>query len=126
MATFWKIFAMRRFFWSLLAVPGIVRLVIPALTDGLGFNPLFELLHRTAQIAVWLLVAVLALTPLKTLFPRAKAGNALNRHRRAIGVAAFVYASLHVVEHFLYEGEFQGYVKNFWQPFFVAGTFGIG
>src|SRR6185503_1306395 len=109
MTTFWKIFATRRFFWSLLAVPGIVRLVIPAMTDGLGLNPLFELLHRTAQIAVWLLVGVLALTPLKTLFPRAKLINALNRHRRAVGVATFIYAALHVTEHFLYEGEFKGY-----------------
>jgi sulfoxide reductase heme-binding subunit YedZ len=40
-------------------------------------------------------------------------------------VAAFIYASLHVLEHFLYEGELAGYFKNFWQPFFLAGTFGI-
>jgi sulfoxide reductase heme-binding subunit YedZ len=123
--TFWKIFSTRRFFWALLAVPGIWRLVIPALTNGLGFNPLFELLHRTGQIAIWLLVIVLSLTPLKTLFPRPKLINALNRHRRAIGVAAFIYASLHMMEHFLYEGELKGYFRNFWQPFFLAGTFGI-
>ena len=52
MNTFWKIFSTRRFFWPLLVLPAIWRLVIPALTDGLGFNPLFELLHRTGQIAV--------------------------------------------------------------------------
>ena len=125
MNTFWKIFSTRRFFWPLLMVPGIWRLVIPALTDGLGFNPLFELLHRTGQIAIWLLVAVLALTPLKTLFSRSKLVAALNRHRRAIGVSAFIYASLHVTEHFLYEGEFKGYLANFWKSFFLAGTFVI-
>jgi sulfoxide reductase heme-binding subunit YedZ len=123
--TFWKIFATRRFFWPLLAVLAIWRLVVPALTGGLGFNPLSELLHRTGQIAVWLLVAALALTPLKTLFPRSKLVNALNRHRRAVGVAAFIYASLHVTEHFLYEGGFGTYWKNLHQPFFIAGTFGF-
>lgn len=116
---------MRRFFWPLLALPGIWRLVVPALTDGLGFNPLFELLHRTGQIAVWLLIAVLALTPLKMLFPHAKLVAILNRHRRAIGVSVFIYGSLHVTEHFLYEGEFKGYLTNFWKPFFLTGTFAI-
>lgn len=125
MDNFFKLLADRRVFWPLLAVPGIWRLVVPALTNGLGFNPLFELLHRTGQIAVWLLVAVLALTPLKTLFPRARLINALNRHRRAIGVSAFIYAALHVTEHFFYEGELAGYFKNIWQPFFLTGTVGI-
>lgn len=125
MNNFLKLLADRRVFWPLLAVPGIWRLVIPALTDGLGFNPLFELLHRTGQIAVWMLVAVLVLTPLKGLFPGARLVNTLNRHRRAIGVSTFIYATLHVTEHFLYEGEFAGYFKNIWQPFFLTGTVGI-
>jgi sulfoxide reductase heme-binding subunit YedZ len=94
-------------------------------TDGLGFNPLFELLHRTGQIAIWMLFAVLALTPLKTLFPRSRIVNTLNRHRRAIGVSAFIYAALHVTEHFFYEGGLAGYVKNIRQPFFLTGTVGI-
>lgn len=126
MSTFWKVVATRRFFWPLLALPGIGRLVLPAVTNGLGFNPLLELLHRTGQIAIWLLVVVLSLTPLKTLLPRVKLVNALNRHRRAVGVAAFIYASLHVMEHFLYEGEFKSYWKNLpGNVFLLSGTFGI-
>ena len=125
MEKLFKFIGERRVFWPLLALPGICRLVVPALTDGLGFNPLFELLHRTGQIAVWLLAFVLALTPLKTLFPRARLVNTLNRHRRAIGVSAFVYATLHVAEHFLYEGEFHGYLANVWKSFFLTGTFGL-
>jgi methionine sulfoxide reductase heme-binding subunit len=120
-----KALATRRLFWPLLAVPAIWRLIVPALTDGLGFNPLSELLHRTGQIAIWMVVAVLALTPLKTLFPRARLVNTLNRHRRAMGVAAFIYAALHVMEHFLYEGELRGYFANVWKPFFLTGTFAL-
>ena len=121
----YQIVSRRRFVWPLLFLPGIWRLVIPAMTDGLGFNPLFELLHRTGRVAVWMLAAVLALTPLKTIFPRARWAAALNRHRRAVGVCAFVYAVLHVTENFLYEGEFKGYFANVWKPFFLTGTLGI-
>lgn len=125
MDKFYKILATRWFFWPLLAVPGIWRLLIPAFTDGLGFNPLFELLHRTGQIAICLLVSVLALSPLKTLFPRVRLINVLNRHRRAIGVATFIYAALHVTEHFVYEGGAHTYLANIGKPFFLTGTFGI-
>ena len=68
---------------------------------------------------------MLTLTPLKTFSQRVKLVAALNRHRRAIGVSAFIYASLHVTEHFLYEGEFKGYLANFWKSFFLTGTFVI-
>jgi ferredoxin-NADP reductase/DMSO/TMAO reductase YedYZ heme-binding membrane subunit len=122
---FWNILSARWFFWPLLAVPGIWRMVVPAMTDRLGFNPLFELLHRTGQIAVWMLVAVLALTPLKTMFPRWRVVAALNRHRRAVGVATFIYAALHVTEHFIYEGQVEGFFGNLQNPFYLTGTFGI-
>ena len=125
MDKFLKFISRRRFFWPLLVLPGIWRLAVPALTDSLGFNPLFELLHRAGQIAVLMLIAVLAFTPLKTLFPNSTLAAALNRHRRAAGVAAFAYASLHVAANFLYEGEFKGYLLNFWKWFFLTGTFGI-
>jgi DMSO/TMAO reductase YedYZ heme-binding membrane subunit len=100
-------------------------LVIPALTDDLGFNPLQELLHRSGEIAVWTLGAVLSLSPLKKLFPRSKIVSALNRHRRAVGVTAFIYALLHVNANFLYEGEIASYFKTVWKPFFLAGTVGF-
>ncbi|MDD5198940.1 MAG: ferric reductase-like transmembrane domain-containing protein [Terrimicrobiaceae bacterium] len=120
-----KIIGSRWFAWPLLTLPALLRLVIPALTDGLGFNPLQELLHRTGQIAVWTLAAVLCLTPLKTLFPKSRLAGALNRHRRTVGVAACVYAALHVTANFLYEGQFQSYLDGVWKPFLLSGTTGF-
>jgi sulfoxide reductase heme-binding subunit YedZ len=53
-----------------------------------------------------LLAVVLTFTPLRVLFPKWGISQALNRHRRLVGVSAFVYATLHVTAHVLYEGGF--------------------
>src|SRR4051812_130770 len=64
---------------------GIWLLIIPAFTGGLGANPLESLLHGSGEISIWTLGFVLALSPLRTLFPRSSLVTALNRHRRMIG-----------------------------------------
>lgn len=108
-----------------LVTPGIVLLVIPTLNGELGIDPLKELFHRSGEIAVWTLGAVLCLSPLKTLFPGSKIVSALNRHRRSVGVTAFMYALLHVNLNFIYEGSVQSYFASILEPFFLAGTFGF-
>jgi ferredoxin len=96
-----RIIASRAFAWVALATPGIVLLIIPASQGALGTGPLKELLHRSGEIAVWVLRTVLYLSPLKTLFPRSNIVSALNRHRRSVGVTAFTYALLHVNLYFI-------------------------
>src|SRR6266481_7904433 len=81
---------------SLIVGVGICMLVIPAFAGTLGANPLEALLHRSGEIAIWTLGAVLSLTPLRVLFPGAQIVAALNRHRRAIGVSACVYGLLQI------------------------------
>ncbi len=125
MDVFSRIIASRLFAWMALVTPGIVLLVIPILNGELGIDPLKELFHRSGEIAVWTLGAVLCLSPLKTLFPRSKIVNALNRHRRSVGVTAFIYALLHVNLNFIYEGGVQSYFASILEPFFLAGTFGF-
>jgi ferredoxin-NADP reductase/DMSO/TMAO reductase YedYZ heme-binding membrane subunit len=125
MDVFSRIIASRLFAWMALITPGIVLLVIPTLNGDLGIDPLKELFHRSGEIAVWTLGAVLCLSPLRTLFPRSKIVNALNRHRRSVGVTAFIYALLHVNLNFIYEGGIQSYFASILEPFFLAGTFGF-
>jgi ferredoxin-NADP reductase/DMSO/TMAO reductase YedYZ heme-binding membrane subunit len=125
MGVFSRIIASRLFAWIALITPGIVLLVIPTLNGELGTDPLKELFHRSGEIAVWTLGAVLCLSPLRTLFPRSKIVNALNRHRRQVGVTAFIYALLHVNLNFIYEGGIQSYFASILEPFFLAGTFGF-
>lgn len=120
-----SILSSRLFVWIALATPGIVFLVIPASRGELGADPLKELFHRSGEIAVWMLGAVLSLSPLKTLFPRNHIVSALNRHRRSVGVTAFLYALLHVNFYFTSEGDIQSYFATVLEPFFLAGTTGF-
>lgn len=66
-------------------------LVWRALTGGLGIDPVKALERELGLIALQLIVAGLAITPLRRL-----TGVSLLRFRRAVGVLAFVYAALHV------------------------------
>src|SRR6266478_1232248 len=115
---------------KLLALAGLVSvgislLVVPAFTGGLGANPLEKLLHQSGEIAIWTLGAVLALSPLRVLFPRSKIVAALNRHRRAIGVSACIYGLLHFGFHVLYEGGWDGLMRSLSKPFIWFGAAGL-
>jgi sulfoxide reductase heme-binding subunit YedZ len=110
---------------SLIIGVGLWVLVIPAFAGTLGANPLEALLHRSGEIAIWTLGAVLSLTPMRVLFPRSQIIAALNRHRRTIGVSACVYAVLHFAAHILYEGGWDGLVRSFSKPFIWFGLAGL-
>ncbi len=94
--------------WILLILPGLWPLVPIYLTrdPAVLSDPLKYLLHHFGFVACLVLVAVLTFSPLRTLWPQWPVSQALNRHRRLVGVAAFVYALLHLGTHFLYEGAF--------------------
>src|SRR5436190_386727 len=120
-----KILANKLFALLLLIGVGVWLLVIPAFTGSLGANPLEKLLHQSGEIAIWTLGAVLALSPLRVLLPRARIVNALNRHRRAIGVSACVYGLLHFGLHVLYEGGLDGLARSLSKPFIWFGVAGL-
>jgi DMSO/TMAO reductase YedYZ heme-binding membrane subunit len=120
-----KIIAHKLFGLVMLVGVGVWLLVIPAFTGSLGANPLEKLLHQSGEIAIWSLGAVLALSPLRVLFPRSRVINALNRHRRAIGVSACVYGLLHFGLHVLYEGGLDGLARSLSKPFIWFGVAGL-
>jgi sulfoxide reductase heme-binding subunit YedZ len=76
--------------YALGAVPA-VGLFWAAATGGLGVDPVKAIERELGLIALQLIVAGLAVTPL-----RWATGLSLIRFRRAIGVLAFAYAALHV------------------------------
>ena len=114
-------------FFALVVIIGVGfwLLIIPAFTGSLGANPPEKLLHRTGEIAIWTLGAVLSLSPLRVLFPRSRLVNALNRHRRIIGVSACVYGLIHFGFHLLYEGDAQAIARSFSKPFIWFGLAGL-
>ena len=92
---------------------------------GTRSKPVEKLLHQTGEIAIWTLGAVLTLTPLRVLFPRSRLVNALNRHRRMIGVTACIYGLLHFSSHILYEGDWDSLLQSFTKPFIWFGFSGL-
>jgi sulfoxide reductase heme-binding subunit YedZ len=115
-----KVFAV-----SVIVSIGFWLLVIPAFAGTLGANPAEKLLHQSGEIAVWTLGAVLSLSPLRVVFPRSRVANALNRHRRAVGVSACVYGLIHFGVHLLYEGDAQAIARSFSKPFIWLGLAGL-
>ncbi len=65
-------------------------LVMMALTDGLGADPVKALERELGLLALQFMVAVLAVTPLRNL-----TGVNLLRFRRALGLLTFFYAAMH-------------------------------
>jgi sulfoxide reductase heme-binding subunit YedZ len=115
-----KLFAL-----AVLVGVGLWLLLVPAVTGQLGANPLEKLLHQCGEISIWTLGAVLALSPLRVLFPRSPLVAALNRHRRVIGVTACLYGLLHFIFHILYEGDLESLRRSFSKPFIWFGLTGL-
>src|ERR1700745_2228071 len=120
-----KIISHKLFGLAVIVGVGVWFLVIPAFTGALGANPLEKLLHRSGEIAIWTLGAVLSLSPLRVLFPRSRFVNALNRHRRTVGVSACCYGLFHFAFHLLYEGDTQAVARSFSKPFIWFGLAGL-
>lgn len=80
--------------WTLyiLGVLPVIWLLYAAQTGGLGREPIKALEHELGEIALQLLIAVLAVTPL-----RRYAGVNLLKFRRALGVLSFTYVALHLL-----------------------------
>jgi sulfoxide reductase heme-binding subunit YedZ len=64
-----------------------------------------EMVHASGKWAIWCLMAALAVTPLRRLFPRQAWTAWLLPRRRYLGVAAFAYAALHTAVYALRTGD---------------------
>lgn len=78
--------------WAILMLPAPLFAVPPIL----GLQPWRVAMTPTGVASVGLLTVALAISPLLLLFPRSSSLLWLVRHRRAVGVAAFSYAALHL------------------------------
>src|SRR5215216_4250956 len=80
--------AMHIYAWS-----ALIHIAFDFLTGNISPNPIQELEQRTGRHAITLLVLSLACTPLNTIFKWPE----LIKRRRALGLYAFMYASIHVL-----------------------------
>ncbi|UUR06807.1 protein-methionine-sulfoxide reductase heme-binding subunit MsrQ [Sphingomonas glaciei] len=85
-------------FWLILALPLALALVRFALTPDAYPG---DLLHPTGEWSARFIILALMVTPLRQLWPQARIVRFLARHRRALGVAGFLYALAHTAAYVL-------------------------
>jgi len=93
MKSFFKRYTPLQIIVHIYAWSALVHLLFDLATGNLSANPIQELEQRTGRHAITLLILSLACTPLNTLF---KWSEPLKR-RRALGLYAFMYATIHVI-----------------------------
>lgn len=96
------------------------RLIVFALTDGLGANPIEFITRSTGTWTLVLLLTTLSITPLRRLTSQAR----LMRFRRMLGLFAFFYACLHFTTYIWWDQFFDwaGIVKDVVKrPFITIG-----
>ena len=85
------------------ALPVLLPLAFPTLTlpwDGdLGVNPVETMLHATGTDAITVLLATLAITPIRRL----TGWNRVQLVRRMVGVWSFVYACCHFLIYVVFD-----------------------
>lgn len=74
-----------------------------AATNNLGPDPTAEIAFDTGSTTLWLLMATLAISPLRRILPRL---SWLIRFRRLLGLFAFFYGTIHL---FAYVGLYAGF-----------------
>jgi sulfoxide reductase heme-binding subunit YedZ len=93
MKSFFKRYTALQITMHIYAWSALIHIAIDFLTGNISPNPIQELEQRTGRHAITLLVLSLACTPLNTIFKWPE----LIKRRRALGLYAFLYASIHVL-----------------------------
>lgn len=98
----------KQFVWLILYVPLLAQ------TYRYQLELVFygEYLHWTGLQSTRLVLLALAITPLRQFLPNTVWVKWLMLHRRAIGVASFIYALLHLVAYLVNKGNLQSIVQE--------------
>lgn len=78
--------------WPLLSVPFLYLLYL-AVSEQLGADPAKEVVHRSGEYALWLLMLIMLASPVMWIAHRRE----LMLIRRPLGVACFIYVVLHAL-----------------------------
>lgn len=113
--------------WTLLLLPGLWPIWPFYIKEDINvtIEGALYVVHHLGFTASVLLAIVLTFTPLRVLFPKSEIVQALNRHRRLVGVSSFAYGLVHFGTHLYYEGGFAklGHTlqTDFTKPFLITG-----
>jgi methionine sulfoxide reductase heme-binding subunit len=110
------ILASAPFLWLILAAPGLALLQRYA-TGALSYG---EFIHWSGDLSVWLLIAALAVSPLRRIV-RGGFNAWLGQRRRDIGVASFAYAAGHLGAYVLRKADLALISKEGADPGLLTG-----
>ena len=96
--------------WLLLSIPALVMLRDYWSGDVIAM----DMLHPTGEWSARLMIIAMVLSPLVSLLGRKQWLNWLVQRRRALGVAAFAYAVLHLVFYLIDMGNLDDMLAEFW------------
>ncbi len=100
----------RLFFWVLLSLPALFMLRAYFSGEVIAM----DMLHPTGEWSARLMIFAMVLSPLLSLIgPKPWLGWLVKR-RRAIGVAAFLYALLHLIFYIIDMGNLDDILAEFW------------
>ena len=114
-----RVLAAKAAIWIVALVPAVL-IGVDFWLGRLGANPIEEVLHRLGWWALALLLASLAITPVR----RISGWNWIIRLRRLVGVFAFAYATLHLLGYVVLDQWFAWkYIAEdiVERPFILAG-----
>lgn len=97
-------------FWLLLSIPAIIMLR----EYGTGNAIAMDMLHPTGEWSARLMICAMILSPMVSIFGPRPWLNWLVRRRRALGVAAFAYAVLHLIFYVVDMGNLGDILAEFW------------
>ena len=109
----------QKLLWLLLALPGVWMASRWSLTpDAYGYG---HAIGDSGDWAAWLLMATLAVTPLRLIFRRAKWTGWLLKRRRDLGVASFAYALGHTALYLWRKGSADIVLDELATPYILLG-----
>jgi sulfoxide reductase heme-binding subunit YedZ len=98
----------RALLWLILLLPLAVQWY-RYVGDGIFYG---EFVHWTGDQSARLLIATLAITPLRLTFPTTAWSRWLLLHRRDLGLACFVYAAAHTIVYLAYRADWARIVQE--------------
>lgn len=111
-----------RVLYPLLCSP-LAFVFIPVLQNDTEYlaDPAKFVLEYLGKTATILFIIVMAITPLRMIFPKSPIMKAFVFRRRQIGVSVFVYAMLHLLVYIPYTGNVDTFFADWGKPFILSG-----
>ena len=97
-------------FWALLCLPAVLMMRPYLFGDVIAM----DMLHPTGEWSARFMIAAMVLSPLSSLIGPRPWLSWLIQRRRAMGVAAFGYATLHLIFYVIDMGNLDDMLAEFW------------